>query len=64
MKIKLPVTWEVFGIVEVEANSIEEAMEKFDETCDLIPLPDGDYVDGSFDLSCREMDYIELFQNE
>ena len=63
MKIKLPVTWEVCGIVEVEANSIEEAIAKFDEGCDYIPLPDGEYVDGSFDLSYREEGYIDLFQN-
>ena len=62
MKIKLPVTWEVFGVVEVEANSIEEAIEKFDSECDFIPLPNGEYVDGSFGMSCREVEYIELFQ--
>lgn len=62
MKIKLPVTWEVFGIVEVEANSIDEAIKKFDESCDYIPLPNGEYVDGSFNLSCREEEYIGLFQ--
>lgn len=63
-KIKLPVTWEVSGFVEIEANSIEEAMEKFDKDIDYIPLPthNGEYVEGSFDLSDRDPEYIELFQ--
>ena len=62
MKIRLPVTWEVCGIVEVEANSIEDAINKFDENADEISLPSGEYVDGSFDLSDREVEYIQLFQ--
>lgn len=62
MKVKLPVTWEMYGIVEVEANSVEDAIKKFDEICDELPLLDGDYVDASFDLSSREAEYIELFQ--
>ena len=28
---KIPVTWEVFGIVEIEAESLDEAIKKFDE---------------------------------
>lgn len=38
-KIKLPVSWEVFGFVEVEADSIEEAMEFFEENADSFSLP-------------------------
>jgi hypothetical protein len=62
MKVRLPVTWEEYGIVEIEADSIEDAIAKFDEICDELPLPEGDYVDASFDLSSREVEYIELFQ--
>lgn len=62
MKIKLPVTWEMCGFVEVEADSVEDAVDMFDEITDELPLPDGDYVDGSFDLSCRETEYIKCFQ--
>lgn len=45
---KIPVEWAVFGVVEIEANSFEEAIEIFDKTNDEIPLPEGDYIDGSF----------------
>jgi hypothetical protein len=63
MKIKLPVTWEVYGMVEIEADNIEDAIRKFDENIDYIGLPlNGEYVDGSFDLSDREVEYLELFQ--
>ena len=63
MKIKLPVTWEVCGIVEIEANSIEEAIDYFNENCDNIELPkDGEYVDGSFCLSDNTPEFIKLYQ--
>jgi hypothetical protein len=46
---KIPVTWEVFGIVEIEAESLDEAIEIFDEKEDQIKLPfDSEYIDASF----------------
>ena len=39
MKIKLPVTWEVCGLVEVEANSIEEAVEYFNQIPAILNFP-------------------------
>ena len=47
MDIRIPVTWEVCATVHIEANSIDEALTKFDEIADHIRLPDGEYVDGS-----------------
>lgn len=48
MIFKISVTWESYGVVEIEADTLEEAIEKFDATSDEIKLPEGDYVDGSF----------------
>lgn len=63
MKIKLPVTWEVCGLVEIEANSIEEAVEYFNQNSSDIELPENpEYVDGSFVLSDDDPDYIKYFQ--
>ena len=63
MKIKLPVTWEAFGIVEIEANSIEEAVNYFNENSDYINMPkNSEYIDGSFRLSESDPDFIKLFQ--
>jgi len=35
----IPVTWEVCDIIEIEAESLEEAIKIFDETEDEISLP-------------------------
>jgi len=60
--IKLPVTWEVCGFVEVEAYDIESAIELFNETSDHIPLPqEFDYVGGSFALTSDEHEFIKRY---
>lgn len=62
-KFKLPVTWEVYGVVEVEAESLDAAVDYFNKNSDNIPLPEEcHYVDASFALSCDEISYLELFQ--
>ena len=59
---KIPVTWEVCGIVEVKADTLEEAMETVRDD-DSIELPkDNDYVDGSFCLSTDDEDAVMLYQ--
>ena len=46
---EIPCSWEVYGTVEVEANSLEEAIELAER--DDSPMPDAsDYVDGSFEV--------------
>lgn len=55
-KFKIPVHWEMYDYIEVEANSVEEAIEIFDQreqSADRYGLPDGYYLDGSFE---REQD--------
>lgn len=64
-RIRLPVTWEVCGFVEVESNTIKEAVEHFITHSDGISLPDdSDYVDGSFQLTSLDEDFIALYQEE
>lgn len=61
-KIKIPVTWEMSGFVEVNADSIEAGINYFEENSDRIPLPEnGEYVDGSFALSCDEPEFVALY---
>jgi hypothetical protein len=63
MKVTLPVTWSVCGDVVVEAASIEDAVERFDELTDDVPLPDNpDYVDGSFELSTDDLACLQTCQ--
>ena len=42
---KIPCSWEMYGYMMVEAESLEEAVRKAEED---LPLPKGKYVDGSF----------------
>ena len=51
---KIPVTWECYGVVEVEGDTIEEALANFRKHESEGPgyaLPEGEYVDDSFRLS-------------
>ena len=51
---KIPVTWECYGVVEVEGDTIEEAIANFYKKGDSdtpFALPEANYVDGSFKLS-------------
>ena len=46
---EIPCVWEVYGTLEVEASSLEEAIELAER--DDSPMPaDSDYVDGSFQV--------------
>lgn len=56
---KIPVSWEMCGIVTVEAETLEAAMDIARDESSDIPLPDdSNYVDGSWSLSMEEVDEI------
>lgn len=55
---KIPVVWQMYGVVRVEADSLEQAMELALEA----KLPDGDYIEGSFELDNEEI--IKEMNNE
>ena len=61
---KMPVTWEVCGFVNVEADSIEDAIQEFKKNSDCYELPinDCEYVEGSFELSTDEPEIIKIYQ--
>ncbi|MCI9350154.1 MAG: hypothetical protein HFF83_13195 [Oscillibacter sp.] len=60
---KIPVTWEMYGCVRIEAETLEEAMAIAEDPDGRIPLPDdGAYVDGSWTLSSTEPEDVRLFQ--
>ena len=60
---KLPVTWEVCGIVEVEAESLEDAITKFDPDDHSLP-EDASYVDSSFQLTDTDPANVALYQDD
>jgi hypothetical protein len=56
---KIPVTWEMYGNVVVEAPTLQEAMDIARDDDGVIPLPnDSYYVDGSWRLS-YDMSQVE-----
>ena len=59
-----PRDWEVCGIVEVERDRLEDAMDYVRNDGDHIKLPrEAHYVDGSFDLSMYETECIRQCYN-
>ena len=57
---KIPVTWELCGIIEVEAASLNEALNKFDKDSDIYELPNKpQYIDGSFQRADEEVCKLE-----
>ena len=56
---KIPVTWEMVGIANIEADTLEEAMKMVSEDNDHIKLPtDGEYVNASFGLASNDEEHI------
>lgn len=58
---KIPVFWQMYGNVEIEAETLEEAIEIFDKEEKegegySLPL-ESDYVDGSFER--EDIDFIK-----
>lgn len=63
-KWKVPVSWEMCGIAEIEAETLEDALEQVQYHLDEVPLPDDSaYVDGSFSLSMYEVEEIRKIYN-
>lgn len=51
---RIPVTWQMYGHITVEAENLEEAIEKAEDT--NTPLPEGSYVEGSYEVDRDAID--------
>lgn len=52
-KYKIPVSWTMSGIVEVKANSAEEALKTLKQNAKYVQIPvQQHYVDESFHVDC------------
>ncbi len=61
---KIPVTWEVYGTVEVEADMLEDAIDIARDDEGVIPLPDdSDYVDGSWRVTDEDIEAVRSLYN-
>ena len=48
------------GVVDIDEDSMEKCMKKFEETSEHIKLPtDAEYVDGSFELASYDVEEME-----
>ena len=56
-KYKVYVEWTVTSIVEVEANSMDDAVNIVQEDSSLIPKQ-GDYLEGSLDVNYEMSHYL------
>jgi len=55
---KIPVVYQMFGYVEMEADSIDDAVKKVENGHGDVPLPvDADYVEGSFEIDYEGVDF-------
>lgn len=52
-KYKIPCSWQMYGYKEVEAENLKEAIEIVEEES----LPDGDYIEGSFEIDTEILEY-------
>ena len=51
-KFKIPIEWECYGEVEIEAKSLDEAIDEVNLNSDEIALPeDFDVVEGSIEVN-------------
>ena len=48
---KIPVEWAVYETLEIEAETLEEAVKYVEDNLEEIPLGEGDYIDGSYKIT-------------
>ena len=59
----IPVSWEDVGMVEIQAPTLEKAIE-IARTDDSVELPYGEYVDGSFVVTVDDDELIRECYNK
>ncbi len=66
MKIwRIPVTWQCCAFVKVNAATLDEALVVARDDNGVLPLPpESQYVDGSWELSETDPDFIRECYNE
>lgn len=55
----IPVQWSVYSTVTVEADNLADALNKFEEKRDDIPLsPDSEYIEDSYEMTCENAEEL------
>ena len=58
---QVPVTWQMQGVLVIEADSLEKACDKAYD-CGL--PADGDYIDASFEVDDEDLEYVRRYYND
>lgn len=62
---KIPVAWAMMGVINVEAKTLDEAIEIAKDDAGVIPIPDnGTFLDGSWEVDCSDSAYIREWYND
>ena len=62
---KVPVCWGMMATIEIEADTLEEAIEIAKDEEGSIPIPDnGSYLDGSWEVDSEDIDYLRKCFND
>ena len=62
---KIPVAWTMMGVINVEAKTLDEAIEIAKDDAGVIPIPDnGTFLDGSWEVDCSDSAYIREWYND
>jgi hypothetical protein len=63
-EFKIPISYEVYGEIVVEARTAKEALAYANENIDLIDLPEHvEYVDGSFEIN-NDLDLVVIMNKK
>lgn len=62
---KIPVSWTMMSVIDIEANTLAEAIEIARDDDEEIPIPDdGTYVSDSWEVDDFDLDFIrEIYNN-
>jgi len=62
-EFKIPVEWAMYGVVTIEAETLDEAIKFVEDDVEGIPLPQGDYIDGSWQVN-GDKNFIQVLNKE
>ena len=62
---KIPVAQTMMGVINVSAETLDEAIEIAKDDAGVIPIPDnGTFLDGSWEVDCSDSAYIREWYND
>lgn len=61
----IPVSWTMIGVMDVEAENLNKAIQIAQNDDGIIPIPDnGQYVGDSWKVECVDKNYLRKYYND